>query len=281
MRKLNLIFINLLISTNVFAGAEGGGGGDPRAYEFIAFGKKIITWLDSHPSNLAVDVSLLTQRLKTLEASLDTTEPLVRVPQVDQIDDCTSGPKQGCTRGNGSVDIAGKTWDASRADFKCTLTAQELFLPQVRVSRYMKAAELCEQIAKQETTNKPSNNHDPKNPCNTNPSVTSPGVLDANGGCVYDNPSIFYNGQWVRLTYSVFERDNPSVEKTGYGFCSLQNPYQAQVSMTGGGCDDQTVSCPDRRAMQPLLSLSARGETVNLYSIGDGPLGSVDRLICK
>ncbi|OQW48218.1 MAG: hypothetical protein A4S09_14000 [Proteobacteria bacterium SG_bin7] len=136
-------------------GGSDGGGGDPKAIDFLMHSYKVAAWLITHShANVDVDGSQLVADIKEWEKSLDTHDPLIRVQEVREISDCWNVEKKACTRVNGRIDIAGISWTNSDVHFKCVLAAQELFVPYVKDRRYGKALAVCDEIYQSQKSSK-------------------------------------------------------------------------------------------------------------------------------
>jgi hypothetical protein len=129
-------------------GGVGDGGAEPRAFEVINYGNKILGMLyPSLSAQLQINRFQLAARLEYLMISLDTKRPLVRMSETNDLD-CFKEIKKGCTRTDASVDIAGKWWEdqTTPESVKCFTAVVELLRPLEIFKIYEVSAQLCSSI---------------------------------------------------------------------------------------------------------------------------------------
>jgi hypothetical protein len=124
-------------------GALDGGGGDPRAVEFIQISRKIESALQMRQvPGLPLDRNELKTKIDLLEESLDGPAPLITFPKGDLVD-CFGAPKIGCTYAKtGRIEIAREGWEKLSTKEKYQVVMLELLKLMKVAGRYSKSGAL-------------------------------------------------------------------------------------------------------------------------------------------
>lgn len=146
----SLVFIFGYLDLFAQQGGIHGGGGDPRAINFLNYGKQIAAWLLTNPHpGVEINEQLLLLHIDQIEYSLDTLDPLLKFQPVSSLS-CVGVHKLGCTYLNesspekSSTDIAGIYWESQSTTLdKCVLAGIELSRTQKIIKLYDKIYQIC------------------------------------------------------------------------------------------------------------------------------------------
>lgn len=133
------------------SGGDGSGGTDPRAVEFLNYGKSIAKWLIDNPHfNSNIGVTQLLNNIDTIFITLNYKHPQnvkLKFYPSDEVN-CFNISKKACLSSDGAISVAALHWDKSTtlAQEKCTIAGVDLLRPQRIEKIYEKVSSICKSL---------------------------------------------------------------------------------------------------------------------------------------